>query len=65
MKRNELISTITALLLAITGTVLHIVAVIFFAISSPLLFTRVVGLMTLASILLGSAKAILKAIDGE
>ena len=65
MKRNKLISMITVLLLAFTGTVLYIGAAIFFAISSPWLFAKVVGLMILASLLIESAKALLKVMDGE
>lgn len=65
MKRNELILATTSLLLALTGAIFYIGAVIFFAISSPLLFGKVVGLMVLAYIFLGASKAILKAMDGE
>ena len=65
MKRNELILATTSLLLALIGAIFYIGAVIFFAISSPLLFGKVVGLMVLARIFLGASKAILKAMDGE
>lgn len=65
MKRNELILATTALLLALTGTIFYIGAVIFFAISSPLLFGKVVGLMVLAYIFLGASRAILRGLDGE
>lgn len=65
MRRHELVNLAVAVLLAGISVIIYVGTIVFFALSSPVLFAKVAALSILANILLGISRYLLKELEGK